>query len=140
MQQMDQQMTRQQKIMAAKASFQQTGDNAGFFYKGDFQRNFKEHSLEEAGAIGVENLQTPVFHFGLVRFMASLMLLLLLLAAFSGGYSYRGFGQEYVRKCMADESAWNRLESKVQKVYQDVRQKQIQGGTPGTERTSKIHE
>ena len=31
MQQMDQQMNRQQKIMAAKASFRQTGDNAGFF-------------------------------------------------------------------------------------------------------------
>ena len=136
MQQMDQQMNRQQKIMAAKASFQQTGGNAGFFYKGDFQRNFKENSLEEAGAIGEENLQTPSFHFGLVRFMASLMLLLLLLAAFSQDFSYRGFGQEYVQKCMADESAWNRLESRVQKIYRDVRQKQLQGEVIGTERTS----
>ena len=33
MQQMDRQMNRQQKIMAAKASFQRTGDDAGFFYK-----------------------------------------------------------------------------------------------------------
>lgn len=140
MQQMDQQMTRQQKIMAAKASFQQTGDNAGFFYKGDFQRNFKGNSFEEAGAIGEDNPQTTVFHFGLVRFMASLMLLLLLLAAFSGDYSYRGFGQEYVQKCMADESVWNRLESRVQKIYQDVRQKQLLGEAIGTERTSKIHE
>ena len=39
MQQMDQQMNRQQKIMAAKASFRQTGDNAGFFYRGDFKGN-----------------------------------------------------------------------------------------------------
>lgn len=139
MQQMDQQMNRQQKIMAAKASFQQTGDNAGFFYRGDFQRNYKESSFGKTGS-EEENPQTPVFHFGLVRFMASLMLLLLLLAAFSGDFSYRGFGQEYVRKCMADESAWNRLESRVQKVYQDVRQKQLQGETLGTERTSKIHE
>ena len=78
MQQMDQQMNRQQKIMAAKASFRQTGDNAGFFYRGDFKGN----SFEGAGPVEEENPQTPVFHFGLVRFMASLMLLLLLLAAF----------------------------------------------------------
>lgn len=119
MQQMDQQMNRQQKIMAAKASFQQTGDNAGFFYRGDFKGNFPEgaRSVEE------ENSQTPVFHFGLVRFMASFMLLLLLLAAFSRDFSYRGFGKEYVQKCMADESAWNRLESKVQEIYQDTIQK-----------------
>lgn len=136
MQQMDQQMNRQQKIMAAKASFQQTGDNAGFFYRGDF----KGHSLDSAGSVEEEDSTVPAFHFGLVRFMASLMLLLLLLAAFSRDFSYRGFGQEYVRKCMADESAWNRLESRVQKVYQDVRQKQLQGETLGTERTSKIHE
>ena len=136
MQQMDQQMNRQQKIMAAKASFRQTGDNAGFFYRGDF----KGSSFEGAGPVEEENPQTPVFHFGLVRFMASLMLLLLLLAAFSGDFSYRGFGKEYVQKCMEDESAWNRLESQVQKIYQDVRQKQLQGGTSGTERTTKIHE
>lgn len=132
MQQMDQQMNRQQKIMAAKASFQQTGGNAGFFYKGDF----KGSSFEGAKTVEEEDTQTPSFHFGLVRFMASLMLLLLLLAAFSQDFSYRGFGQEYVQKCMADESAWNRLESRVQKIYRDVRQKQLQGGAIGIERTS----
>ncbi len=136
MQQMDQQMNRQQKIMAAKASFQQTGGNAGFFYKGDF----KGSSFEGTKTVEEEDPQTPLFHFGLVRFMASLMLLLLLLAAFSRDFSYRGFGQEYVQKCMADESAWNRLESRVQKIYRDVRQKQLQGEAIGTERTSKIHE
>ena len=61
MQQMDQQMNRQQKIMAAKASFRQTGDNAGFFYRGDFKGN----SFEGAGPVEEENPQTPVFHFGL---------------------------------------------------------------------------
>lgn len=136
MQQMDQQMNRQQKIMAAKASFQKTGDNAGFFYKGDLQGS----SFEGAGSVEEENSQKPVFHFGLVRFMASLMLLLLLLAAFSRDFSYRGFGREYLQKCMEDESAWNCLESQVQKIYQDVRQQQLQGGTSGTERTTKIHE
>lgn len=132
MQQMDQQMNRQQKIMAAKASFQQTGGNAGFFYKGDF----KGSSFEGAKTVEEEDTRTPLFHFGLVRFMASLMLLLLLLAAFSQDFSYRGFGQEYVQKCMADESAWNRLESRVQKIYRDVRQKQLQGEAIGIERTS----
>ena len=133
MQQMDQQMNRQQKIMAAKASFRQTGDNAGFFYRGDFKGN----SFEGAGSVEEENPQTPVFHFGLVRFMASLMLLLLLLAAFSGDFSYRGFGQEYVRKCMQDEAAWNRLESKVQKVYWNVSQKPFWSETFEKERISK---
>ena len=123
MQQMDQQMNRQQKIMAAKASFRQTGDNAGFFYRGDFKGN----SFEGAGSVEEENPQTPVFHFGLVRFMASLMLLLLLL----------GFGQEYVRKCMQDESAWNRLESKVQKVCRNVSQKPFWSETFEKERISK---
>lgn len=132
MQQMDQQMNRQQKIMAAKASFQQTGGNAGFFYKGDF----KGSSFEGVKTVEEEDTRTPSFHFGLVRFMASLMLLLLLLAAFSQDFSYRGFGQEYVQKCMADESAWNRLESRVQKIYRDVRQKQLQGEAIGIERTS----
>lgn len=136
MQQMDQQMNRQQKIMAAKASFQQTDGNAGFFYKGDF----KGSSYERKKTVEEKTPQTSLFHFGLVRFMASLMLLLLLLAAFSRDFSYRGFGQEYVQKCMADESAWNRLESRVQKIYQDVRQKQLLGEAIGTERTSKIHE
>lgn len=133
MQQMDQQMNRQQKIMAAKASFRQTGDNAGFFYRGDFKGN----SFEGARPVEEENPQTLVFHFGLVRFMASLMLLLLLLAAFSRDFSYRGFGQEYVRKCMQDESAWNRLESKVQKVCRNVSQKPFWSETFEKERISK---
>lgn len=112
MQQMDQQMNRQQKIMAAKASFQGTGDDAGFFYKRDFGK--AEQPVKEQQDSG------PSFHFGLMRFMASVMLLIVLLAAFSGGFSYRGFRQEYVEKCMADETMWNKLEDQVQKLYQNA--------------------
>ena len=101
MQQMDQQMNRQQKIMAAKASFRQTGDNAGFFYRGDFKGN----SFEGARPVEEENPQTPVFHFGLVRFMASLMLLLLLLAAFSRDFSYF-CGDGYYRRIKARLFCW----------------------------------
>ena len=107
MQQMDQQMNRQQKIMAAKASFQRTGDDAGFFYKRDLKE--AEQLLNETKNTG------PSFHFGLMRFLASVMLLIILLAAFSGGFSYRGFRQEYVEKCMSDETTWNKLEEQVQK-------------------------
>ena len=64
MQQMDRQMNRQQKIMAAKASFQRTGDDAGFFYKRD---------LEEAEQLLNETKNTgPSFHFGLMRFQRAL--------------------------------------------------------------------
>lgn len=73
MQQMDRQMNRQQKIMAAKASFQRTGDDAGFFYKRDLKE--AEQLLNETKNTG------PSFHFGLMRFLASVMLLIILLAA-----------------------------------------------------------
>lgn len=112
MQQMDRQMNRQQKIMAAKASFQRTGDDAGFFYKRDLKE--AEQLLNETKNTG------PSFHFGLMRFLASVMLLIILLAAFSGGFSYRGFRQEYVEKCMSDETTWNKLEEQVQKLYQNA--------------------
>lgn len=58
MQQMDRQMNRQQKIMAAKASFQRTGDDAGFFYKRDLKE--AEQLLNETKSTG------PSFHFGLM--------------------------------------------------------------------------
>lgn len=100
------------KIGRQNACFQRSGDDAGFFYKRD---------LEEAEQLLNETKNTgPSFHFGLMRFLASVMLLIVLLAAFSGGFSYRGFRQEYVEKCMSDETIWNKLEEQVQKLYQNA--------------------
>lgn len=92
------QISRQEKLMAAKAAF---GNS--------FTASSEEESpLQPEGA---------VLRFGLIRFMASGMLLLVLLAAFATGFSYHGFDRDYVQERMNDETTWHRLEQKVQKLY-----------------------
>jgi hypothetical protein len=90
--------SRQERVMAAKAAF--GGENCQTFYP--------QESISEKGI---------VLRLGFIRFMASGMLLLLLLGAFASGFSYHGFNQDYVRERMEDETMWNHLEEKVQSIY-----------------------
>ena len=89
-------VSRQQRVMEARAAF---------------------HREEQVTA---EPVAIPG-HFGLLRFMASLMLLLVLMAAFANDFSYHGFDRQYVQECLADESRWQALEQKVQNIYMNIR-------------------
>jgi hypothetical protein len=89
---------RQDKIMAAKAAFQET-------------RPPVSEAPEETKV---------VFPVGLWRFMASVLLLILLLSAFSNGFSYHGFNREYVQEKLQEETGWQQVEQKVQTVYKKL--------------------
>jgi hypothetical protein len=86
--------SRQAKIMAAKAAF-------GEGYVPAPER---------------EETQRRILVPGLWRVMASAMLLLLLLFAFSSGFSYHGFNREYVQQKMEEETLWKQVEEKVQSI------------------------
>lgn len=111
------QINRQQKILAAKASFQQTPSGG--------RRYNREMSGYMADLEEVHEDAAPVFHFGLFRFMTSIMLVLVLIGAFASNFEYRGFNKRYVQECMSDESLWNRVEQKVQKIYYMIQKESI---------------
>ena len=99
------QMSRQERLMAAKAAF------------GTGTDRHMGRNIDSAETENLQQTEGTVFRFGLIRFMASGMLLLVLLAAFATGFSYHGFDQNYVQERMNDETTWHRLEQKVQKLY-----------------------
>lgn len=105
-------MSRQERVLAAKAAF---GNTAGGGQTVSWREGReREGSGAEEAALGEGAVQ---IRFGLMRFMASGMLLLVLLAAFATGFSYHGFDQSYVEERMNDETTWTHLEEKVQKLY-----------------------
>ncbi len=104
--------SRQERLMEARAAFENdfhTAGNGPSFWR---RPNDREPFPEE------DEMQTEgmPFRFGLMRFMASCMLLLILLAAFASDFSYHGFNQDYVQERLNDGSAWDRLEKKVQSI------------------------
>lgn len=103
-------ISRQQRVMAARAAFGQ-----GNSIRTVSSRNMEEwHSREVAGP---EEDWHSRRGYGLLRFMTSAMLLMVLMVAFHMGFSYEGFDRAYVQERLNDETSWNRLEKQVQQVY-----------------------
>ncbi len=104
-------ISRQQKIAAAKEAF---GGNqlSKVSYGSSYSREVEMVDLKDAG----EELQKK-HTFRLLRMMAAGMLFFLLVIAFSNGFSYHGFNQEYVQEKLNDETTWNQLQKQVQKLY-----------------------
>lgn len=135
-------ISRQQKVMAAKAAFGQgsttrmvLGQN-GSAAVGERRGSWTAEAGREVGApasarirrtsgeeLATEEEWQPYRGFGLLRFMTSAMLLMVLIAAFHWGFSYEGFDRAYVQEKLNDETAWNHLEKQVQQVYLSLEKK-----------------
>lgn len=100
-------MSRQQKVLAAKAAFGNVED--GQRTGNDAYREGQELWEQERVSVSPR--------LGLLRFMTAGMLLVVLMVAFHQGFSYQGFDQAYVQERLNDETAWNRLEKQVQQIY-----------------------
>lgn len=117
-------MSRQQKVLAAKAAFGQGSSGVGRTYRGLADKPPAGLAMPVRGTRGMrpgeeasEEEWQAGGRFGLLRFMTAGMLLLVLVAAFHQGFSYEGFDRSYVQEKLNDETAWNRLEEQVQKIY-----------------------
>lgn len=118
-------ISRQQKVMAAKAAFGQNSSGMGRLYHGAPERSFSGLAAPVKGTRGMpageeafpEEEWQAGRRFGLLRFMTAGMLLLVLVAAFHQGFSYEGFDKAYVQEKLNDETAWNRLEEQVRTIY-----------------------
>ncbi len=104
-------ISRQQKIAAAKEAFQGNQPST-LSYGNSYGREMERMDIKEPQ----EELQKR-HTFRLLRMMAAGMLFFLLVIAFSNGFSYHGFNQEYVQEILNDETTWNRLQCKVQELY-----------------------
>ena len=121
----EQTMSRQEKLMAAKAAFGQTHTIRSTATPGMWK------STGETGGSGQEEPEAGISgkNFGLLRFMTAGMLLLLLIAAFGQGFSYQGFDRGYVQEKLNDETSWNRLEQREQQVYFSLEEQWKQNNT-----------
>lgn len=130
-------ISRQQKVMAAKAAFGNSGfvrtsDHGSFGSWGTgaasdvpviIQKNGNWQNRE--AVCGPEEEWRARHSFGLIRFMAAGMLLLILVVAFHQGFSYEGFDQAYVQEKLNDEASWNRLEEQVLQVFLSLDRKSV---------------
>ncbi len=85
--------SRQEKILAARASF-----HCPQTYAAPRERQSK-HS------------------FRLLRVMTTGMLFLILVIAFSNGFSYHGFNKNYVQQQLNSDAHWQMVEKVVQNIY-----------------------
>lgn len=125
----EQVLSRQERVMAAKAAFltdgnverKQRGASSLRTSPSFYERNQRSVSVDSGNSPLEEATQENDLQkkhiFRLVRMMTAGMLFLVLVIAFSNGFSYKGFDQAYVQKALEDETSWNRLEQKVQKIY-----------------------
>lgn len=103
--------SRQQRVLEAKAAFHPNSSysrEAGNLSRERQQNRFTVEMTEEE----LQRKHT----FRLLRIMTAGMLFFVLVIAFSNGFSYHGFNQDYVQKKLDDETTWNRLEKQVQKI------------------------
>ncbi len=112
-------ISRQQKVLAAKAAFGTVREDRQASVRGSYpwmgNGSEGESLAEEEKTLHEEWRRRRCF--ALLRFMSAAVLTIVLLVAFSQGFSYHGFNQEFVQEKLDDERVWNQLEQKVQQVY-----------------------
>lgn len=104
--------SRQQRVLEAKAAFH---PNSPYSRQGGSVPRVSQQN-RFTGEMPEDELKKK-HTFRLLRIMTAGMLFFVLVIAFSNGFSYHGFNQDYVQAKLDDETTWNRLEKQVQKIY-----------------------